>query len=240
MGQSAYEISRLRLKQLEAQRNALEIEASALASALNSPGVNGERPAGVKGPLVDSEGFPRSDLDLMAVMTQRNRLAMINTDHSAVMKQIEKELVELHLHSANLVDSRIAGGAGVGTGDGSLGAARRSLASSGSEKRGFALIDEILAGSPAQEAGINDGDELLTFGTVTADTVDALNSIPAIVGANVNCAIPIEVRRRRPPPSISSPDGEQTSTTTIVLKLSLTPKPWGGRGLLGCHLSPKA
>lgn len=235
VGQSAYETVRERLKQLEAQRNALEIEASALASALNSPGVNGERPAGVKGPLVDSEGFPRSDLDLMAVMTQRNRLAVINTDHSAVMKMIETGLAELHLHSANLVDSRVAGGAGAGTGDGSVGAARRSLASPGpsTEKRGFALIDEILAGSPAQEAGIQDGDELLTFGTVTADTVDALNSIPAIVGANVNCAIAIEVRRRL------TNDGVQTATT-VVLKLSLTPKPWGGRGLLGCHLSPKA
>lgn len=41
---------------------ALEAEAEAICSELTSLGPNGERPAGIKDSLVDSEGFPRSDI----------------------------------------------------------------------------------------------------------------------------------------------------------------------------------
>ncbi|CAN0473219.1 unnamed protein product, partial [Ectocarpus sp. 8 AP-2014] len=49
---------------LQAQRDALELEADAIASELKSPGANGEAPVGVKGALVDSDGFPLAGFDL--------------------------------------------------------------------------------------------------------------------------------------------------------------------------------
>ncbi len=58
---------------LEAQRDALELEADAIASELNSPGANGEPPVGVKGPLVDSDGYPLAGVDLLNVRTKRHR-----------------------------------------------------------------------------------------------------------------------------------------------------------------------
>ena len=51
---------------------------------------------GVKGPLVDSEGFPRGDIDLIEVRKMRNRLACLQTDHCNLMKQIENEMFSLH------------------------------------------------------------------------------------------------------------------------------------------------
>lgn len=58
---------------LQAQRDALEIEASAIASELKLPGANGEPPAGVKGSLVDSDGFPLAGFDLFNVREKRHR-----------------------------------------------------------------------------------------------------------------------------------------------------------------------
>lgn len=58
---------------LQAQRDALEIEAAAIASELKSPGANGEPPMGVKGSLVDSDGFPLAGFDLFNVREKRHR-----------------------------------------------------------------------------------------------------------------------------------------------------------------------
>ena len=86
---SEFEANRANLAQLQAQKEAYETEAFAISSDLSSPGPNGESPAGVKDPLVDKEGFPRGDIDVHAVLEKRNRLAIINTDHKRVMKEIE-------------------------------------------------------------------------------------------------------------------------------------------------------
>ena len=51
---------------------------------------------GLKGPLVDSEGFPRADVDLHQIRSMRGRIAVLNTDLSATMKRIENGLAELH------------------------------------------------------------------------------------------------------------------------------------------------
>ena len=84
------------LKRMAAQRDALELEAEAIASELNSPGPNNEAPAGIKTSLIDKEGFPRGDIDLFNVKAKRQRLAVINTDHKALMSEIERVLHMAH------------------------------------------------------------------------------------------------------------------------------------------------
>lgn len=61
------------LNVLQAQRDALELEADAIAGELRSPGANGERPVGVKGSLVDSDGYPLAGFDLFNVRDKRHR-----------------------------------------------------------------------------------------------------------------------------------------------------------------------
>ena len=57
---------------------------------------------GIKGKLTDDEGFPRADIDIQQVMSMRGRIACLNTDVSAIMKQIEGLLTELHsLHRSD-------------------------------------------------------------------------------------------------------------------------------------------
>ena len=221
------EASRARLRSLQAQRSALEVEAEALADALNSPGVNGEAPAGIKTALVDREGFPRADIDIMNVKTQRNRLAVVNTDHKEVMKKIEAELAQMHSLSGNESVGEKEQQQQQQQQQASRGLAPAPTAIPGSGKA-FAIVDEILPGSPAALAGLQDGDQLVGFGTIRFETIDNINCIPALIGANVNKPVPVEVKRR----------GADPAAAADTLHLTLLPRPWGGRGLLGCHLTP--
>ena len=58
---------------------------------LDAPGM-----PGVKGRLVDDDGFPLANLDLFEIRKMRNRLACLQTDHVGVMKKIEQGLFSLH------------------------------------------------------------------------------------------------------------------------------------------------
>ena len=79
------------LRTLDGERRAMETEIVELCEILEQPGM-----PGLKGKLVDSEGFPRADCDLHQVQSMRGRIACLNTDLSAKMKVIEGLLVELH------------------------------------------------------------------------------------------------------------------------------------------------
>jgi len=43
--------------------------------------------------LVDTEGFPRNDLDVHTIRTHRNALAKLQTDHKRLMKEIEEGML---------------------------------------------------------------------------------------------------------------------------------------------------
>lgn len=64
---------RTELMLLQGQREALEMEAGAISAELKSPGPNGETPVGIKGPLVDSDGYPLAGFDLFNVREKRHR-----------------------------------------------------------------------------------------------------------------------------------------------------------------------
>jgi len=195
------------LNVLSAQRDALEAEADAIHSELTSPGINGEPPAGIKTSFIDAEGYPRGDIDIFNVKDKRRRLAEINTDYKALMKQIEHTMTEIHKELPPVP----AAGATPSP------AATRTV----SAPKAMAKLDEIFPGSPAATAGVELNDQLIEFGTVTSNTEGFLKSIVELVGKSVNQPIPIVVLR----------NNER-------VELSITPQPWGGRGLLGCHLTP--
>lgn len=195
------------LNVLSAQRDALEAEADAIHSELTSPGVNGEPPAGIKTSFIDAEGYPRGDIDIFNVKDKRRRLAEINTDYKALMKQIEQTMMELHKELPPVPATETT--------------SSPASVSTPSAPKPMAKLDEIFPGSPAATAGIELNDLLIEFGTVTSNTESFLKSIVELVGKNVNQPISIVVLRN-----------------SERVELSITPQPWGGRGLLGCHLTP--
>jgi 26S proteasome regulatory subunit N4 len=247
---SAFEDPKRKLLELQAQRDALEMEAEAIVSELNSPGSKGEPAVGVKGSLVDKDGFPRADVDVYRARTLRHRLAVISTDHKALMKDIESALRDLHAsyhlpvyeelekqRQKELGEAKVAGSAqaiGVGVEALSVSKAKADAPVAGLlDCKAMATVDQILDGSPAQSAGLRDGDRLLAFGNVTSSAYsDPLVEVVAVVkecygqmsagcGTVGSMHIPVVVQR-----------GQEQ------LQLKLVPATWAGRGLLGCHLSP--
>eukprot|EP00743_Colponemidia_sp_Colp-15_P002405 GILK01002608.1.p1 GENE.GILK01002608.1~~GILK01002608.1.p1 ORF type:complete len:227 (+),score=24.04 GILK01002608.1:83-682(+) len=183
------------------EKEAIEIEISQLTEELTQPGM-----PGLKEPLVDREGFPRADIDLFHVRTLRNRLACLQTDHMQLMKKIEDGLYLIH--SAVIPEKEPEGTS-------SKPAAHQP------RMQPFALIDEVSAGSPAEDAGLKVGDRVVEFGTVNISNHNNLQAVAEVVKSHVDQDIQLVVQR-----------------TADLVKITLRPHTWSGRGLLGCHLKP--
>ncbi|KAH7639717.1 26S proteasome non-ATPase regulatory subunit 9 [Dermatophagoides farinae] len=81
--------------ELNRKRNQLENEIKEFMAILQSQGV------GLTESLVDSEGFPRNDIDINLVRTARNRIICLQNDLRALMRQIEDSLSDYFVASTN-------------------------------------------------------------------------------------------------------------------------------------------
>mmetsp|Transcript_108984 Transcript_108984/g.172160 ORF Transcript_108984/g.172160 Transcript_108984/m.172160 type:complete len:216 (+) Transcript_108984:80-727(+) len=205
-------------KELAKKKQALEAELKSLEEYLNETGL------GLKGPLIDEEGFPRADIDIYAIRKARNRFACAQTDHVEVMKKIEAALFSLHSESRVAVPrEKVATLAPAEEDVDMVEATPPQLPSPP-----FALIDEVSNDSPAQEAGLAIGDLVLRFGHVCRQDTGDLNAcfaaIQELVPRSIDSPIEVQVLRGAPPAKVL---------------LTLRPRRWQGRGLLGCHMAPK-
>ena len=287
---------------------------------------------GIDTPLVDNEGYPRSDIDIYRARTLRKRYHEIQTDCKDLDRRMERGLVELttlreaassddtskstannkatKINEAEEIQARKApkpkpkydpitkqwvvkswDGSIAGVKDGEIrkfedlshsteGALASIAAGSGGQQRQngssdtqqsssstsststteehrstttaaapppstqqttipltpFAIIDQVFANSPSQEAGILEGDLLLRFGTVTSSAHNSsFTSIKRAIVTELSmahsndCSISISVRRST---KMLGGVAEMIKVETFDLK----PRVWNGQGLLGCHL----
>ena len=201
-------ITRERVFALEAERNGIEGD---IRAGLESLG-----PVGMTAPLVDSEGYPRADVDLFSVRTTRQRVIMLRNDLKAKNTELERALEALHaLGPAVFTIPVVPAGSAVGGGSG------------GPRGAPIAFVDSVSTGSPADSAGLQPGDRILSFGPLHSGSGKApgevLPAIGALVGSSENAPIVVTVLRGDAAPPLA---------------LTLTPRRWEGRGLLGCHVLP--
>ena len=148
-------MARERLRALEEERRALEVEAANLTAALQEAA--GE--AGVTGKLVDAQGFPIPDIDLHQVAIHRKRLAEIRTDHTRLTNDLAEALAELHSGAAPAPRATPK-------------APTATAVREGAEQPGgvvkwggpFALVTDVAEGSPAAAAGLKVGDQICELG----------------------------------------------------------------------------
>ncbi|KAH7099570.1 hypothetical protein BKA62DRAFT_709397 [Auriculariales sp. MPI-PUGE-AT-0066] len=155
-------------------------------------------------PLVDAAGFPRADVDIYSVRRARVRIIELRNDLTRVTDDIAKALEGVFVAPVE-------------------GAATEPDQPS-TELQPFAKVDGVAPNSPAASAGLQRGDLIIKFGTLTAASFvgGSLAPLVEMVGANENRAIPLKVAREN-----------------SAVFLSLTPRSgWGGRGMLGCHIVP--
>jgi 26S proteasome regulatory subunit N4 len=233
------------LRQLMEQKDALEREILDISDALTASNLGG-----ISGPLVDTEGFPRADVDVHTTRTLRHRLACLNTDHQQLMQQIEQGLLA---HHAALREG--GGGAPMQRQPSAMPQSRVPVTSVASPAapappavavaapparvtevspalmnghdalHPFAEIDEVAEGGPAATAGIQPGDKLLTFGGLHAGNHDQLRALARMTQRSIGSSIPLRVLRTE-------------AAREEMVELVLHPRQWVGQGLLGCHLRP--
>lgn len=80
----------------------------------------------------------------------------------------------------------------------------------------FALVDEISEDSPAAEDGLQLGDQIVKFGNVESGD-NMLQKLASEAQSNQGRGVAVVVLRQ-----------------AAVVNLTVTPRVWQGRGLLGC------
>ncbi|KAK5830207.1 hypothetical protein PVK06_014001 [Gossypium arboreum] len=204
------------------KRSAMEAEMNAIIEQLCQPGG-----PGLSGNLVDSKGFPRADIDIPVVRAQRHRLAELKNDHQEITEKIDVNIQVLH--SAKLTSTPKDSGVETNQ-NASVAGASASLqnlvlrdSSSANDvdmisSMPFAMVDEIADASPAAEDGLQLGDQIVKFGNVKAGD-SLLQRLASEAQANQGHPVPVIIMRQG-----------------ALLNLSLTPRTWQGRGLLGLIL----
>ena len=203
-----------RVARLDAARRAIEGELGELAAQLG--------PAGMHGPLVDADGFPRADVDVMAVRHARQQVVMRRNDLKAAMGELAAALEALHALGPAAAPAPVpAAGA-------SRGGAPSGGAAAGADAP-FAWVDSLTPGSPAADAGVAVGDRIVALGPLRgAPTGQAsLADLAAVVARSEDQPVALVVRRG---------GGGAGAGSSVDVTLRLTPRRWAGPGLLGCHV----
>ncbi|KAI1901166.1 hypothetical protein AGOR_G00057390 [Albula goreensis] len=138
------------VQSVQEQKDLIEEQIKAYYDVLEDQGV------GTEGPLVDLEGYPRSDVDVYQIRTARHSISCLQNDHKAIMVEIEEALHRLHaLEKAKREQNQPHAQAG-------------AMDQGASLPLPFARVDTITQGSPASQSGLRVGDEVIGFGSVNS------------------------------------------------------------------------
>jgi len=216
------------LMKLDEERRNIELEVAQLNEILNT-----DIGVGVHEPLIDSENYPRSDIDVHLARISRHRVACLQTDHSQIMAQIQHKLHQLHSLTrdrsalSGSEDDTILGDSEISE-DGQV---NENSAESDPKPfipppppEPFLRVEQVIEGSPAYKGGLRNHDLILRFGSVTKENFnDNLAMISNMLSGYQGSIIGLEISREE---------------CERPLKISLTPHIWSGRGLLGCRMVP--
>ncbi|KAK2367955.1 putative 26S proteasome regulatory subunit p27 [Trifolium repens] len=206
------------------KRSSLESEMNSIIARLSLPGA-----PGLSGNLVDSEGFPRSDIDVPLIRAERRRLAELRNDYTNITNKINQNIQILHsaklggnnrLPNSGKDDrSDIQTSSTVETPSQNvlLSLSPNSMNVDVLVSRPFAVVDEITDASPAVEDGLQLGDQILKFGNVEAGD-NLQQRLASEAQSSMGQTVPVVIMRQG-----------------NVINLTVTPRTWQGRGLLGCH-----
>ncbi|EMD87106.1 hypothetical protein COCC4DRAFT_73030 [Bipolaris maydis ATCC 48331] len=202
----------LSLQELIAEKDRVEAELKALGQVLDSHGVR------MSTGLTTLDGFPRSDIDVAQIRTTRARIIWLKNDYKDLMSRIEKGLHEHHARLAEQANNPAAASQ----------TQPEANAPPATLEAPFAKVNSVVAGSPAETAGLRVGDTITKFGWIDWTNHERLSRVAEVVSQNEG--VPIAVKALRP--NVSGGPAES-------VQMQLTPRRnWGGRGLLGCHLLP--
>jgi 26S proteasome non-ATPase regulatory subunit 9 len=115
------------------------------------------------------------------VRTTRSRIIYLRNDHKALMTVIEKHL---HEHFARLAEEGQQDEPMTNGGPSSTDITSPSPQAPQASGRPFAKVNSVVAGSPAESAGLKAGDEIRNFGYVNHTNHDGLKRVAECVQGN--------------------------------------------------------
>ncbi|CAF2495432.1 unnamed protein product [Rotaria sp. Silwood2] len=199
-------MNREELLELIKQKDDIEKELNDLANELKL-----QNNVGMTEELVDRDGYPRNDIDLVRVRQIRQRVICLQNDHKALMKQIEAGLIQVHENNVNNSSNTTE----------SITTAPSNT--SFPNKEPFLRVDIVSSQSPAEIAGLHVGDLICRIGTIRKDNFRTIQDVASLVNNSENRSVTLLVQR---------------ANTKEQQTLTLIPKKWSGNGLLGCKLTP--
>ncbi|CRG90873.1 GTP-binding nuclear protein GSP1/Ran [Talaromyces islandicus] len=204
------------MTELMNEKERIEAELSAYSGVLASQGVTMDTT------LTTFDGYPRDDIDVPQIRTTRARIIHLRNDHKEVMKYLEKGL---HAHFETLQQNQNASADNTTPRQPIL--TSNTTPSVGTVETPFAKVNSVASGSPADQAGLQAGDTIRSFGNINWVNNERLAKVGEVVQQNEGRPVVVKVIRRN-----------ESGQGSRELQLSLTPRRnWGGRGLLGCHLT---
>ncbi|CEP22825.1 Probable 26S proteasome regulatory subunit p27 AltName: Full=Proteasome non-ATPase subunit 2 [Cyberlindnera jadinii] len=150
---SNYDFEKLTLIKLE-----VESELHILAKRLEA------NKADMQTPLLSSDGFPRSDIDVVEVRTTRVKIIKLKNDLRSVMEEISSRLLSQFQTNAFC----------------------KTLEISQEKPVPFAIITEVVSNSPAEFSGLKVQDKVVRFGDIDATNHNDLRNIAPLVKNKVN------------------------------------------------------
>jgi 26S proteasome regulatory subunit N4 len=166
------------------------------------------------------------------IRKQRNRIAILQTDHKALFKTLEEKLHTLHAVQRQIKESSQLNTETAMEVDKPLEVKPKEVKPkqlvAEEEKKEkpkkewvpFLWVGTVEEGSPAEVAGIREGDVIVRFEEVTHEHPEGLKAVAEIVRSSENLTLKVKVVRKKV-------EGSE------VLDMKLVPKQWAGRGTLG-------
>ncbi|KAL9005445.1 MAG: hypothetical protein Q9188_001770 [Gyalolechia gomerana] len=162
------------LLDLIAEKAGLEEELKALGGVLDSHGVN------MNTSLTTFDGYPRDDIDVAQIRTTRARIIRLRNDYKGLMSRIEDGLHSHHAQARNLVAMQLASAFP----NRSTSSANQAAPESSTLEAPFAKVNSVVAGSPAEDAGLKVGDKICRFGNVDWMNHERLSKVAETVQKN--------------------------------------------------------
>ncbi|XP_031618089.1 26S proteasome non-ATPase regulatory subunit 9 [Contarinia nasturtii] len=167
--------------------------------------------------LLDSEGFPRDDIDVYAVRQARHQIICLQNDLKSTMKEIEDGLVNVHTEArTNHATTTKMANMEISPDITPEGPSRRI---ENTCETPILVVTSVMPLSPAEKCGIRKDDEILEFGSINHNNFKELKQISELVMHRQNQQIALKIKRQ----------GRNHDIT-------LVPEVWSGKGFLGCNI----
>lgn len=112
--------------------------------------------------------------------------AVLSNDHKALMSAIEQLMYELHAEAKKAGPSAQPEPTGTTLQNAATNAHMPDSSTASQLQLPFAVVDEVSSSSPAEEAGIVLGDQILVFADVTKQTPQTLQAVAAAVQVHIS------------------------------------------------------